>query len=128
MMLTIDLDFQKFEFVKGATIDVKPLSFGAYQNVFSFLNDSGLTDADGQSRAVLEQMSSPKLKKIFKDVFPTHCKDIEGVLLKREGKEIPMVLDDLMNEGSFVTWGITILAHLFTISSLAKEEKSKAKK
>ena len=127
-MLTIDLDFQEFEFEKGATIDVKPLSFAAYQKVFAFLNSSGISSGKDNTANALKQMSSPELQKLYKNVFPKHCKNVKGVEIKIDGKKRPLEIDDIINEGAFIMWGISILAHLFEISSLSKQEKETVKK
>ena len=127
-MLTIDLDYQTYEFEEGATIQVKPLSFKAYQQVFAFLNTGGLSKEGDNAEAVLKQMSSPKLHDIFKSVLPKHCKDIAGVEIKKNDKKIPLTVDTLISEGAFIMWGVSIMAHLFSISSLNKGESETVKK
>lgn len=126
--MIIDLDFTTFEIPDtDATIDVKPLSVEAYQKILKIMASvSG--DGMDATQLGLQQLGSPEVATIAKDILPKFTANLKGIRIKQNGTETEATVEDLTKHGAFLQLCFTILIHLFTISGMKKEEGTKIKK
>lgn len=119
----------------GIKMKIKPLSYEANQLMLAFAqkNRSSVKDKDEEvdgEKYAFDAMSSPELPEFIRKIVPPHVKDMEGVEMIGEGETTrrKATVEDIVNNGCFMTIALAIFTKLSTISNLSEEENSTIKK
>ena len=123
--MLIDLDYREFE-VPGfasAKVDVRPLSVEAYQAclrvVTRTMGDENWTD---NGKRAMSLVVDAETLAVAKQVLPLHARNLVGISVREKGETRQAAVEDLTDRAPLFGVGLTILAHLISISGLTEQE------
>lgn len=118
--MVIDLDWRRIEIpgLAGATIQVRPLTWDAYQQVLGVFAPDGEAPKGGVG-PIIERLSNPEIAEILKVLLPEFCRDLQGVRIRHEGRETEATITDLLGHSLFLPACLTLALQLFTISTFS---------
>ena len=121
--MLLDLDYRPYNppEMPGVSMQVRPLTLGAYQEVAKLL--SGLRGGEeGKHPDLLRELGEPRLATAMAAILPTHVKEMRGVQVREEGATRSIEAADLAKYGPLHPLGTLILLHLFSISVLSEDD------
>jgi hypothetical protein len=128
--MIVDLDWK--EYTDGEiTLEVKPLSFQGFQKMQAFLGKNiSLEDMKDEKQLgiAMDVFSNKELQPLVKQILPEHCRNLENVEIKIDGKIRKATIDDVVEHGVFTVLCMNILTFIFGISSLSRSENEEIKK
>lgn len=133
--MLVSLDYKEVKVGNDdVTVEIKPLSVGAYQDILKILHgiiskSSGSNLSEEEVRDLgIAQMSNPELIEVCKKTFPEHVRNLKGIQLQENGEVRDATIEDLFRYGALIDYCISILTTLFQESNLSKKEEKDLKK
>ena len=126
--MILDLSWQTFEPEGfGLSIELKPLSFEAFQIAMRIASTLASTSLDAKAD-VMALISQETTLEAAKAIYPDHVKNLKGITIKESFSEREATVEHLTQFGAFSTLNVIIIGKLIEISALTEGDKKKSEK
>jgi len=122
MLVNTDFESYQPDNMPGVEVQVRPLNMGAYQAVARLVPRMMAEAGDHGGAAMISKLGEDIVIETARKVLPDHVGQIKGIQIRKAGQIKDAVVEDLLQEGAFLPFNLTLMVHLFHISNPTERE------